>query len=351
MSAREPVDVEQGDRDLAALALGPRDLELEHAASVRAFARPVRGSVWATRSSHSARSVAIDDVRNVAIAAAARSAIATSSVSSAVSTSCVPGPAEREHADARLDAAARDDQRQVRDRSSAPRRRRRHVAPERAGPVERRLVDRVAAFVGDLGLEGGDLPSSAIPRVSSSSSAPRSGSWAKTAAIGAPVAARTGLDDHRERGVEVVGARERGRAGREDGERAAGGTGGFGHVCLRCSPARARSGSTAGAPSHPSGRVGIVHRAAHGARGPVGRSRRASAILAAMKLVVAIVHNEDAGVLVDALLEREFRATRLHSSGGFLKQSNATVMLGVEDDEVDEVMASSARTATLGPRS
>ena len=61
-------------------------------------------------------------------------------------------------------------------------------------------------------------------------------------------------------------------------------------------------------------------------------------MLRAVKLVVAIVHNEDAGVLVDALLERDFRATRLHSSGGFLKQSNATVMLGVEDDEVDEVM-------------
>ena len=56
------------------------------------------------------------------------------------------------------------------------------------------------------------------------------------------------------------------------------------------------------------------------------------------QMVVAIVHNEDAGVLVDALLEHEFRATRLHSSGGFLKQSNATVMLGVEDSEVDEVL-------------
>ena len=58
-----------------------------------------------------------------------------------------------------------------------------------------------------------------------------------------------------------------------------------------------------------------------------------------MKLVVAIVHNEDAGALVDALLEKEFRATRLHSSGGFLKQSNATVLLGVEDAEVDEIVA------------
>jgi len=57
-----------------------------------------------------------------------------------------------------------------------------------------------------------------------------------------------------------------------------------------------------------------------------------------VKLVVAIVHNEDAGALVDALLEKEYRATRLHSSGGFLKQSNATVILGVEDTQIEEVL-------------
>ena len=73
-----------------------------------------------------------------------------------------------------------------------------------------------------------------------------------------------------------------------------------------------------------------------------------------MKLVVAVVHNEDAGVLVDALLEREFRATRLHSSGGFLKQTNATVMLGVEDDQVDAVLdivreSCQARTQIVNP--
>ena len=49
-----------------------------------------------------------------------------------------------------------------------------------------------------------------------------------------------------------------------------------------------------------------------------------------MKLVIAIVHSEDAGSLVDALTDKEYRVTRLHSSGGFLKQTNATVMLGVE---------------------
>jgi uncharacterized protein YaaQ len=57
-----------------------------------------------------------------------------------------------------------------------------------------------------------------------------------------------------------------------------------------------------------------------------------------LKLVVAIVHNEDAGPLVSALLERQYRATRLHSSGGFLRQSNATVMLGVDEDKVEEVL-------------
>ncbi len=58
-----------------------------------------------------------------------------------------------------------------------------------------------------------------------------------------------------------------------------------------------------------------------------------------MKLIVAIVHNEDARALVDAVLARQFRATWLHSSGGFLKQSNATVLVGVEDDQVETVVS------------
>ena len=57
-----------------------------------------------------------------------------------------------------------------------------------------------------------------------------------------------------------------------------------------------------------------------------------------MKLVVAIVHSEDAGGLVEALLRKDYRATRLHSSGGFLKESNATIILGVDDARVDEVL-------------
>ena len=73
-----------------------------------------------------------------------------------------------------------------------------------------------------------------------------------------------------------------------------------------------------------------------------------------MKLVVAVVHNEDAKVLIDALLKREYRATWLHSSGGFLKQSNATILLGVDDAKVDDVVAlvrenCHSRTQTVSP--
>ena len=57
-----------------------------------------------------------------------------------------------------------------------------------------------------------------------------------------------------------------------------------------------------------------------------------------MKLVVAVVHNEDARVLINALLAHQHRATWLHSSGGFLKQSNATILVGIEDDKVEEIV-------------
>ena len=73
-----------------------------------------------------------------------------------------------------------------------------------------------------------------------------------------------------------------------------------------------------------------------------------------MKLVVAVVHNEDAKVLIDGLIKGEYRATWIHSSGGFLKQSNATVLVGVEDSKVDEVVAivrenCHARTQIVSP--
>jgi len=57
-----------------------------------------------------------------------------------------------------------------------------------------------------------------------------------------------------------------------------------------------------------------------------------------VKLVVAIIHNDDARGIVDALLAQEYRATRLDSSGGFLRKSNATLLIVVDDSAVDDVI-------------
>ena len=81
---------------------------------------------------------------------------------------------------------------------------------------------------------------------------------------------------------------------------------------------------------------------------------RGSAYTRPVKLVLAVVHNEDARVLVDALLAHQYRATWLHTSGGFLKQSNATILVGVDDDKIDEVVGivrdnCRARSQTVSP--
>jgi uncharacterized protein YaaQ len=57
-----------------------------------------------------------------------------------------------------------------------------------------------------------------------------------------------------------------------------------------------------------------------------------------MKLVFAIVHSDDAPGLLEALTRRGHRATRINTAGGFLKESNATILLGLQDDRVDEVL-------------
>ena len=55
-----------------------------------------------------------------------------------------------------------------------------------------------------------------------------------------------------------------------------------------------------------------------------------------MKLIQAIVHTDDADAVVKALLARGFRATRMGSTGGFLRAGNTTIVSGVEEGQVDE---------------
>lgn len=58
-----------------------------------------------------------------------------------------------------------------------------------------------------------------------------------------------------------------------------------------------------------------------------------------MRLVIAVVSDDDAGTLMDALSEADIRVTKLASTGGFLLQGNTTLLMGVDDARVDEAIA------------
>ena len=58
-----------------------------------------------------------------------------------------------------------------------------------------------------------------------------------------------------------------------------------------------------------------------------------------MKLLFAIVQNDDQKALTYALIERNISVTRIASTGGFLRGGNSTLMIGVEADRLDETLA------------
>ena len=57
-----------------------------------------------------------------------------------------------------------------------------------------------------------------------------------------------------------------------------------------------------------------------------------------MKLVVAVVQSEDASGLLTQLSNRGFRATRIKTAGGFLREANATIFVGVDAEDVELVV-------------
>jgi uncharacterized protein YaaQ len=58
-----------------------------------------------------------------------------------------------------------------------------------------------------------------------------------------------------------------------------------------------------------------------------------------MKLVIAIVQDDDAGDLIEEITDKGFRVTKLATTGGFLKSGNTTLLIGVEKEKVDDVLA------------
>ncbi|NLC66821.1 MAG: hypothetical protein GX752_07840 [Clostridium sp.] len=57
-----------------------------------------------------------------------------------------------------------------------------------------------------------------------------------------------------------------------------------------------------------------------------------------MKLIIAIVNDEDSIDVIDLLTEQGYRVTKLATTGGFLKSGNTTLMIGVEKDKVKEAL-------------
>ncbi len=57
-----------------------------------------------------------------------------------------------------------------------------------------------------------------------------------------------------------------------------------------------------------------------------------------MKLVIAIIHNDDVHKLRNTLIENDFRVTKLSTSGGFLRADNATLLIGVEESRLSQLL-------------
>jgi uncharacterized protein YaaQ len=57
-----------------------------------------------------------------------------------------------------------------------------------------------------------------------------------------------------------------------------------------------------------------------------------------MKAIVAVVQGQDAVRLSNALRRSNIRFTTIDSTGGFLRERNATFMMGVADEDLQKVM-------------
>ncbi|MBQ0036733.1 MAG: cyclic-di-AMP receptor [Firmicutes bacterium] len=58
-----------------------------------------------------------------------------------------------------------------------------------------------------------------------------------------------------------------------------------------------------------------------------------------MKLILAIISDDDTKSCITALNKASYHVTRLSTTGGFLSSGNTTLIIGCEDDEVDQAIS------------
>ena len=56
------------------------------------------------------------------------------------------------------------------------------------------------------------------------------------------------------------------------------------------------------------------------------------------KLLIVITADDEADNLINKLVERGYPATKVSSTGGFLRRGSATILSGIDADDVDAVM-------------
>ena len=57
-----------------------------------------------------------------------------------------------------------------------------------------------------------------------------------------------------------------------------------------------------------------------------------------MKMIVAIVQDEESSRLVSALMNDGFGVTKLATTGGFLRAGNTTLLIGVDDERLNDAL-------------
>ena len=53
------------------------------------------------------------------------------------------------------------------------------------------------------------------------------------------------------------------------------------------------------------------------------------------RLVITVLRDADGDEVLQALLDAEFRVTRIASTGGFMRRGNSTLLIGVKKERVD----------------
>ena len=57
-----------------------------------------------------------------------------------------------------------------------------------------------------------------------------------------------------------------------------------------------------------------------------------------MKMIIAIVQDNDTEPVSKALTTMKFRVTQIASTGGFLRRGSSTLLIGLDDDQVEQAL-------------